>query len=309
MNTIKEAFDVAKRLYDIGDNPLDAILRTVAACQSKLARYSLTRYGGCSAKEYSIYAVGGQKSRPILPNLFITDSGVFQEKWSELIACASGESHKFNIAEAEANATIYTAVMSFCVCYDLWKPASRKTPGTFFEVVLGSLLALILPEATRTKFISLPPPPRAQGLLDSEEGISAGSVSTDIVFNFPGNMGIVIPAKITTRERIVQPFAHQRILDSAMGEGRYVSLLTCVSETQRDDEDQSVNEICVPGTIVLFQEYLAKLGGIYYLDPPRRYLRLNDEGVIEVASVGALVTEKLATLISRLQTSPPAPRS
>lgn len=94
---------------------------------------------------------------------------------------------------------------------------------------------------------------------NSLEEEQAGSVATDIVFKKnEDNKGLVIPVKITTRERIVQPFAHQRILDSVFGPGSYQSLLICVSEMQRDKEN-NVNEICVPGTIQLFQRHLASL--------------------------------------------------
>lgn len=108
--------------------------------------------------------------------------------------------------------------------------------------------------------------------------------------------GLVVPAKITTRERIVQPFAHQRILDSAFGVGHYRSALACVSEMQRDEE-VGANEICVPGTIRLYQEYLAPLSGIYYLDPPVRYLQSDVTSIIEVSSLGHFFSERIAALV------------
>lgn len=322
MQTIKRLFDHAKRAYDGGQSPLAEIRDTATQCLQMLNSSAAFRpYGGCAGKNYGIYEASGQKSRPILPTLFQPDPRIFATQWDQLKQAAVPEQHRFAVPEAVANSTIYTAIMAFSACYDLWKPKSRKTPGTFFEVVLGSLLSLIIREANRTKFISLPAPPvnlvtsqsvetaiqqEAQlALIDDQDeepaGDDPGKVSTDIVFNFPHAFGIVIPAKITTRERIVQPFAHQRILDCAMGVGRYISLLTCVSETQRDDKAQSVNEICVPGTIALFQQYLANLGGIYYLDPPQRYLQLSQTGLIEIRSVGALVTGGLDPLINRFQ--------
>ena len=106
----------------------------------------------------------------------------------------------------------------------------------------------------------------------------------------------MIPAKITTRERIVQPFAHQRILDSVFGAHHYNSILTCVSETQRHGPN-GVKEICVPGTIRLFQKHLAVMAGIYYLDPPSRYLAKDVTSVIKVATVGELIHSDLAKLI------------
>lgn len=304
MELISQKFNLAKQAYDRNEPAIQKIHDTVLACLKKLSSLKPIRYGTCSGKHYSIFSESTQKSRPFLPSLFISNSALFQTQWNELLESASPSKNKFKLSESKVNSILYTAIMSFSICYDLWKPGSRKTPGTFFEVMLGALLSEILTTAERTKFIRLPPP---KGLssdnsadtnlqatpepADDEngDGLSQGLVATDIVFNFP-NRGIVIPAKITTRERIVQPFAHQRILDSAFGVGRFVSLLTCVSETQRDDRNACVNEICVPGTIALFQEYLSNLGGIYYLDPPARYLKLRDENLIHVGSIGELFT-------------------
>ncbi|WP_425992189.1 hypothetical protein, partial [Brevundimonas sp. TWP2-3-2] len=97
---------------------------------------------------------------------------------------------------------------------------------------------------------------------------------------------IVVPLKITTRERIVQPFAHQRILDGRFGAGRYRSMILCVSETQLDAKTSTVKQICVPGTIKLFQRYLASVEGLYYADPPARYLHKDVTSVITVGTVG-----------------------
>jgi hypothetical protein len=182
--------------------------------------------------------------------------------------------------------------MAFSVCFDLRKRTSRKTPGTYFEVILGSILSEILPDYKRTKHIPL----------ISEEGSAKEeneeSVSTDIVFEKASKdgimKGIVIPAKITTRERIVQPFAHQRILDSVFCSERFRSVLVCMSEMQLDKS--GVKEICVPGTIRLFQTHLARLSGIYYLDPPLRYLQDDVLKYIKVASLGTFLNQDLAEL-------------
>jgi hypothetical protein len=131
-------------------------------------------------------------------------------------------------------------------------------------------------------------------ILDEEETQDLQDIDEED--NPIANQCIVFPVKITTRERIVQPFAHQRILDSVFGEGQYKSVLVCVSETQRDKEN-NVKEICVPGTIRLFQKHLARLSGIYYLDPPERYLNADLQEVISVGTLGQLLTSTLPELI------------
>jgi hypothetical protein len=319
---LKKHFDAAKTLYDRGQVPLAQIAATCEVALNMLADTTEVSYGVLSGKRYTVLRSGDARSRPLLKYLML-DSSSFVDEWNALIESADTQNHRFQVDEERAIKTVYSAVMGFAICYDLWKPKSRKTPGTFLEVLFGSLLAKLAPEARRKKFIRLPQNgelvelPETELVAENEvEAVSAdneavvdmvGTVSTDIVFEFgQGNMtrGIVIPAKITTRERIVQPFAHQRILDSAFGKGRYISLLVCVSETQRDDKNTRVNEICVPGTIKLFQKHLANVDGIYYLDPPERYLMLSREGVIRVRSAGSLLTEGFDEVIKQLQTVP-----
>lgn len=325
MEKLKKTFDAAKRSYDRGEAPLTEI---ATVCRTALQMLSsaeeLNDFGRLGIKNYTVLQDQSSRSRPFLKQLML-DHSSFDKAWDSLIKSADTEKHLFQVSEEFATTVLYSSVMAFALCYDLWKPKSRKTPGTFLEVVIGSVLSLLAPRpiAERGKFIKLPRNrelvdlPESELLVKDEIDVSSegndeevdlvGSVSTDIVFEFKnGNetRGIVIPAKITTRERIVQPFAHQRILDSAFGVGRYISVLVCVSETQRDDNNGRVNEICVPGTISLFQRYLANLRGIYYLDPPQRYLALSSSGVIEVHSVGSLLTGGFAAIIEQLRRVP-----
>lgn len=144
--------------------------------------------------------------------------------------------------------------------------------------------------------------PEAAEVEAEAEGDGA-SVSTDLVIGVRGRPGgLVVPLKITTRERIVQPFAHQRILDSAFGAGHYRSLIVCMSETQLDKRTTSVKQVCVPGTIKLFQKYLAPIAGLYYCDVPQRYAARDMERVVNVRSVGYFF-EDLRLLLAKI-TSP-----
>lgn len=238
--------------------------------------------GACDGKLYHIFRAGSNVSRPVHLPLLIRDRTLFRHAWNEFLGSARPRGHRYNFPLKETNSVLYSATMAFAVCYDLWKPGSRKTPGTFFEVILGSALQAVLPEFERTAHVVLP-------------GQTA-KVSTDIVFLTPNHTGgLVIGAKITTRERIVQPFAHQRILDSIFGETRFRSVLISVSEMQRQGEE-SANAICVPGSIRLYQLHLASLSGLYYLDPPARYLRDDVAGHVTVGSTAALLTRDLPTL-------------
>lgn len=307
MDQINKTFKTLKKKYDAGQNPLDEIGVLAQQCINRLCNNTRELdYKSLGQKHYYVLA-DQELSRPFRKDLFIMNAEDFRLKWQQLLA-ARGDC-KFNLSDTDINKVVYTAVMSFAMCFDIWKNKSRKTPGTFFEVVLGSLIAFILPQGfTRTKFIPLIQAEVADidgsseaaqvGIGDDAEAVEdSGNVSTDIVFKINDAKSLVIPAKTTTRERVVQPFAHQRILDSFFGEGVYVSLLCCVSETQRDDDDVKVNDICVPNTIKLFQKHLAKMGGIFYLDPPARYLTLNGENGLKVGTIGALLCSDLNEII------------
>lgn len=281
MKTIQSNFLAAKKKYDDGCSPYQEIRDISVYCIEKLIRETFSQnYGATDGKPYIALSTSQGISRPVSTNLYINNANEFISLWEELVGSLA-KTGSASISSTDINRTLYTSIMSFSCCYDIWKNSSRKTPGTYFEIILGSIISMLLPQHRRGKFISL----------DFGE-----KVATDIVFD-DGTVGVVIPAKITTRERIVQPYAHQRILESCFGKDRYKSYLLCVSETQRDDVkgDGRVNNICVPGTIKLFQAHLSKLSGLYYLDPPQRYLEKDIAEHLPVGSIGDLIKHNLFT--------------
>ena len=300
MKTIGRLFKKIKAKYDEGLNPLDDLQEITVHCLDKLSKKTKPVYqGAVGTKKYDAFQLGKEFSRPFHPELFISSKGVFSIAWEELIGNIDSEKHKIKLSPEKIDRVLYTSLMAFAICFDLWRRTSRKTPGTYFEVLLGSIIGETLPDDyKRTKHIPLPTVDiEGEGTTTEKE---EESVSTDIVFekNKGGKlMGLVIPAKITTRERIVQPFAHQRILDGVFGPKRFHSILACVSEMQLDKKHKKVNEICVPGTIKLFQAHLAELTGIYYLDPPLRYLNKDLKNVIKIASIGELLAKDLPNLV------------
>ena len=292
MQAIDKLLKEIKRTYDDGNDTIDHVRDLALQCIDKLKNNaSITHQPSQEGKEYVIYSCDDGLSRPILSSIFIDDTERFRSAWNKVIEGIDPRSNKINLrsvdqekSEALVNGVVYTAIISFAACYDIWKPKSRKTPGTYFEVVLGSLLGKLIPTHSRGKHIPLE---------DTGE-----SVSTDIVFTAPGRPGLVFPAKITTRERIVQPFAHQRILDSVFGEDKFRSILLCISETQRDDLRNGVNDICVPGTIRLFQRHLATIDFICYADPPTRYLQDDVAEFVAIKTIGWLLVTGLKEILA-----------
>src|SRR5207249_4963627 len=98
---------------------------------------------------------------------------------------------------------------------------------------------------------------------------------TDYVFDLGSDSPkIHLPIKTSTRERVVQAWVHQLVLERIFGANAYRGMLVVVGETKRDTKTNAVIEICIPGQLKLFQSRLVRLDRIYYLDPPAPYLAL-----------------------------------
>lgn len=287
MDILKEKIDLASKLYNSNLNHIPATLQVIEHAFLLLknnAGYSFFgTFSGKNTQDYHAFTFGGECSRPVRDDLFITDYELFSlgfDEFRESLRNIDGGWSSFD--SRRANKIIYTSVMSVACCFDLWKSGSRKTPGTFFEIFIAAALKWMIPDEIFSKHI-----PLIDQLESDDESVDPSSVSTDIVIKSKyKNTSVVIPLKITTRERIVQPFAQQRILDSYFGKGVYFSFLACISETQQDKRKRKVNHICVPGTIRLYQKYLSSLSGMYYCDIPERYLERDLTDIIPVRSMG-----------------------
>lgn len=297
MHDIEKLFKETSRLYNRNEPHSDACENLIFNCLDLLSNSSESRYfgdfSGRPRVSYQVFEASSQVSRPFRADLFIPDRSEFKILSDELSRNLKRGAATWGADEVTlATKVIYTSVMSFSCCIDLWKRSSRKTPGTFFEIYFASLIPKIFPDAILSKHIPLPGISKdEEDKLEDAEGVEDGdsSVATDLVISRLGlDRKIVIPLKITTRERIVQPFAHQRILDSAFGPNTYNSFLTCVSETQLDNKSKSVKQVCVPGTVKLFQKHLGNINGLYYCDVPQRYAAPDMAAYLPVKEVGEI---------------------
>ncbi|ENK9267509.1 type II site-specific deoxyribonuclease, partial [Escherichia coli] len=235
MDILKEKIDVASRLYNLNVNHISETLQVIEYAMFLLKNKAGCGYfgsfNGVNTQEYHSFTFDGEYSRPVRDDLFITDYDFFVSGFREFNESLKNIGSRWTSFDSRrANKIIYTSVMSVACCFDLWKSGSRKTPGTFFEIFMAAVLKLMIPDELFSKHI-----PLIDQLESDDESIDPSSVSTDIVIKSKcKNASVVIPLKITTRERIVQPFAQQRILDSYFGNGVYFSFLACISETQQD---------------------------------------------------------------------------
>lgn len=157
----------------------------------------------------------------------------------------------------------YTIAMSFCAANDLVKERDQKTPGTYFEYLMGLLFSIHL------RCI----PQRSIRVLSLD---GDWNLPTDFIFDTGFNQPkFHVPVKISTRERVIQVWAHQRVIDGVYGMGRFLGCMFCLSETKKNVAARQVTEICIPEQWKTYQSFIATMSRIYYLDLPEAYERLN----------------------------------
>jgi hypothetical protein len=168
---------------------------------------------------------------------------------------------------------------------ELFDRQNKKGPATYFECLIGHIFAKTLSAN-----------PRKQASLQVH-GRSV-RLTMDFLFDRPGGVSVHMPVKMSTRERVVQAWAHQRILDGAFGEGAYKGIMVLFSETKLDSRSYEVVEICVPDQWLVYQTLLSKIDRIYYFDVPSRYQALTDAhpDVIQIKQFGEFFTERAALL-------------
>lgn len=209
------------------------------------------------AKEYFDFQADGKASRPINKALF--DGEISEATWRALLF---GEAA--NLDRDVLSRALYTGAMAYCATTDLTKSRDQKTPGTFFECYIGHFVA-------QRYGVN----PEKQTSVPSLELIN--SLPTDYVFNLgTGKRRIHLPIKTSTRERVVQVWAHQRVLDGLHGRNRFRGLLACLAETNKQTSERGVVEVCLPGQWAVYQMHIAELHRVYYLDIPQKYVPLKE---------------------------------
>lgn len=210
------------------------------------------------AKRYVAFAKEGRLSRAVNTGLYVTDPGEVV-RFFRALKTRSFEGFTME----QLNACCYTAAIGFCCFKDCSSTGDKKTPGTFFEyfcAILFSHMSGVEP-ATRIDVLNLDL--RAQ-------------LPTDYIFDYgAGRPKYHLPVKITTRERIIQVWAHQRVLDGVYGTGRFRGIPLIMAETKTDIVKREVVEICLSTQWKIYQLHIAQLWRIYYFDPPAAYLELN----------------------------------
>ncbi|MEK7396111.1 MAG: hypothetical protein AAB116_04145 [Candidatus Poribacteria bacterium] len=225
-------------------------------------------------KTYYSYALKKNKaaiSRPVNEAQFEPDASIIRKHWT----------NPKELSPQQLARLSYTMGTAYSVASDLFDRNNKKGPATFFEIFVGHTFARELGK-NPSKEATLP--------LGSGKSVR---MTMDFIFDLGlGKAKVHLAVKASTRERVVQAWAHQRLLDVAYGVGTYRSILVIHSETKLDLVTREVVEICVPDQWLAYQTLLSKMERIYYLDVPDRYSRLCAEyPIIKLSQFGDFFLE------------------
>ena len=223
-------------------------------------------------KKYYSYSWNDVVARPVNREFFIQEEDDLSRLWESWI--------RGDIDGADFSRLSYTVALTPCLTMELFDRGNKKGPATYFECYIGHMFAKTF-GVNPTKRVSLPVHGRSVRM------------TMDFLFDL-GARKVHVPVKMSTRERVVQAWAHQRLLDSAYGKGEYTGIMVLFSETKLDSRSHEVVEICVPDQWLAYQSLLSKMDRIYYFDLPKRYQDLTDSfpTVIQIKQFGEFFTEK-----------------
>ena len=224
-------------------------------------------------KNYISFVRNNVVARPANRDFFVVDPQVIRRDWQSWL---SGK-----LSAEKFGRMSYTVALAPCLAMELFDRNNKKGPATFFECMIGHIFA---------RSLGMEPTKQA------ELSVSGRSVRMTMDFLFEptgGSFNIHLPVKMSTRERVVQAWAHQRLLDSAYGLGHYKGIMVLFSETKLNSRSHEVVEICVPDQWLVYQTLLSKMDRIYYFDVPVRYQELANEfpSIIQVKSFQEFITE------------------
>ncbi len=236
---------------------------------SRMTQLPITSTATAAGKNYVVFQLAGGKriySRPV--NIDLYNAGLGNTPSGLSLANTFWDNIKLQTIDRQnahtLTVTLYTICMNYCLCADLVNGV-KDNSGNFFETLVGHLYSMHLNVAPTNQMNAVE--------LDGE----SISVPTDFIFDLgPNRPKFHVPAKTSTRERCVEVWAQQRILDGAFGVGRFICLLTCIGETNFKSSDLSVQLTCVPNQWINYQLFISQIKRAYYLDVPGKYDDLNN---------------------------------
>jgi hypothetical protein len=260
----------------LGSSSVSELLVSMVSHASSLVSASRRLELSSANGKWYIGFEGTHSSRPVNAELFAISPRDLDEQIELFRTGFSG------VDSSRITRAVYTMAMMVFVANDIFE-VGRKASATYFEILIGHIVARLIGVNPRKK-VKMPE--------------SQTELSTDYVFDLgPGRGKVHLPLKTSTRERAVQAWVHQLILDRIFGTATYRGILVVCNETKRNIKTGEVVEICVPKQLQIFQSRVAELTRVYYLDPPAAYLALASSfPKVVVKSFGEMFSELLVLL-------------
>ena len=259
---LKEAYDDVRHhgRADLKSSETgDAILRLARASLDFLVNdcQQISLVSRVPDKQYLSFRRANVVARPANRDFFLTEPETIPRLWQQWLEGA--------IAPTDLARLTYTIALAPCLAMELFDRQNKKGPATFFEHYIGHLFGTAV-GANPTRNVRLPVHGREIRM------------TMDFLIELGENQPrIHLPVKMSTRERVVQAWAHQRLLDAAYGKGSYRGVMVLFAETKLDSRSLEVVEICVPDQWLAYQTLLAQMETIYYFDVPVRYQELTTQ--------------------------------
>lgn len=174
------------------------------------------------------------------------------------------------------DSVVYTIQQSIGVGFDLLGDpnSARKHVGNRFEELLRLIVSYL--RISNKKIVFKIPYP-------SEEGTKFYSCETDIVISPLGEVvsdiqnldqrEIVISSKTTSQDRMGKIFLDKLLMQRfAKHDVKVVGIfLNDVQRSTKEDGSQKISYTLVSGLFMVYTEFLTKLDGVYFVDPPPKH--------------------------------------
>ncbi len=278
---------------------------------------------------YSISAGTKKFVRPINKTLFIMDVNEFSSKMKKFKDVLSKIKNRAKGYSAEENhlidSILYTIQQAMGAGFDLLVDpnSARKHVGNRFEELIKSVFTEIgvpnkkvvikVPYGTEdgTKNyicendLILSPYPdlssdirRKQIVLNVENTSSDELILTDAVEQaadkYISRQEIVVSVKTTSKDRMGKMFMDKILLEKFVGHNLKV-IGIFLNDVQRK-EHNNISYTLVSGLFMVYNKFITKLSGVYYLDPPPSAEKEPYNKYIKKFSL--LITEDIDTLLS-----------
>ncbi len=276
---IQKAYDEVKRQCrvdlksdDAGRAILQLALKSLTFLVNECQQVDLV---SCvPGKKYFSFRKNNVIARPANKDFFLAGPNVVSGLWKSWQA--------ETITPVEFGQLTYTVALAPCLALEIFDRQNKKGPATFFERYVGHLFA-------RAVAVGVNPTKRARLPVHGKNILMTMDFLMDI-----GGKKVHLPVKMSSRERVVQAWAHQRLLDEAYGSRAYQGIMVLFSETKLDLKSRKVIEICVPDQWLVYQSLLARMNRIYYFDVPVRYQDLMQQfpDLMSIKQFGEFFSEK-----------------